>query len=160
MWEVTPKKAENHQWAFPGFGIPKKNGKIRLVIDFCKINSQIVQSKYSLPIMEELLRYIFEFVYAMNLNMNMGYMSMPLNKYSRNILTLIMPLGLFKCLVLPEGISPAIDTYQGQMSSLFTNMQPNDPKTYLSDILHMKGSTFQKHLAILDEILTWLKKAG
>ena len=53
-----------------------------------------------------------------------------------------------------------MDIYQGRTSSLFTNMQPNDPKTYLDDILHMKGSTFHKHLAILDEILTRLKKAG
>ena len=38
-------------------------------------------------------------------------------------------------------------------------MQPNDPKTYLDDILHTKGSTFQEHLGILDEILRRLKKA-
>ena len=84
---------ENDQWAFPGFGIPKKNGKICLLIDFWKINLQIVQSKYPLSIMEELLRSIFGFVYAMKLDMNMGYMSMPSDKYSRNILILIMPFG-------------------------------------------------------------------
>ena len=39
-------------------------------------------------------------------------------------------------------------------------MQLNDPKTYLDDILHAKGSTFQEHLTLMDEILIRLDKAG
>ena len=46
------------------------------------------------------------------------------------------------------------------MSSLFMKMQTNDPKTYLDDILHTKGSTFQEHLAILYKILMRLEKVG
>ena len=103
--------------------------------------------------MEVLLRSIFGFVYSTNLDMNMGCISMPLNEPLRNILPLIMPFELFKCLVLPQGISPVMDIYQGCMSSLFTNMHTNDPKIYLDDILHTKSSTFQEHLAIPDEIL-------
>ena len=142
MRELFAKESKNHQWAFPGFVFPKKNGEVCLVIDFRKIHSQIVQSDYSLPIMEELLRSIFGLVCAPNLDMNMGYMSMPLDKYSRSIFTLIMPFGLFECLVLPQGISLTMDIYQGWISSLFTNMEPNDPKKYLDYILHMKCSRF------------------
>ena len=110
--------------------------------------------------MEELLRYIFKFVYAINLDMSMGYMFMPLDKPWRNILTLIRPFILFKFLVLPQEIFPAMYIYQGQMYSHFMNMHPNDFKIHLDDILNTKDSTFHEHLAILDEILTRLKKAG
>ena len=52
-------------------------------------------------------------IYVTNLDMKMVYMSMPLGKYSRNIITLIMPFRLFKCLVLPKGTSPTMGIYQG-----------------------------------------------
>ena len=94
---------------------------------------------------------------ATNLDMNICYMSTPHDKCLRNILTLIMPFGLFECLVLPQGISITRNIYKAWMSSLFTNMQPNAPILHQDDILHIKG---KEHLAVLDKILMRLKKAG
>ena len=125
--ENSPKEAKSPQWEFSGFRIPKKNGKIQLVIDYQKINLQIEWSEYLLPIMEDLIRFIVDFMYATNLDVNIRYMSLPLDKTSKNILMLFMPFGLLKCLVLTWGISPARVIYQDQMPSLFTNMHHNDP---------------------------------
>jgi hypothetical protein len=31
---LTPEEFEEREWACPAFGIPKKNGTIRLIVDF------------------------------------------------------------------------------------------------------------------------------
>ena len=89
-----------------------------------------------------LLRSIYGFIYMMNLDLNMGHMSMPLNEHLRNFLTLIMSFRLLECLVLPQGISPTIDMYQGQTSSLFTNMQTWWPQSIPGWYLVHKGWYF------------------
>ena len=107
--------------------------------------------------MEESLRSIFGFPYVTNMDMYMEYTSMLLDEPLRNILTLIIPIGLLECLVLPQG-TPQL--WKSKVKCcLFKNICPNDPPKYLDDILHTKGGTFQEHLAILDEILTGLEKA-
>ena len=36
--ELTTEEIKDREWASPAFGIPKTNGRIRLVIDFSRIN--------------------------------------------------------------------------------------------------------------------------
>eukprot|EP00957_Ditylum_brightwellii_P013365 1009302-Ditylum_brightwellii.AAC.1 len=38
------------EWAAPTFGIPKKNGEIRIVTDFQKINKSLKRSPHPLPL--------------------------------------------------------------------------------------------------------------
>ena len=59
LGRLTPDKFERRKWAFPAFGIPKKNGTIRFVIDFCRINANLVRREYPLWITEEILIRVF-----------------------------------------------------------------------------------------------------
>ena len=38
LWELYIEEIKDHEWASPAFVIPKKNGTLRLVIDFCQNN--------------------------------------------------------------------------------------------------------------------------
>ena len=40
-------------WAAPLFPVPKKNGQIRLVIDYCRLNSVTVPDPYVFPRIED-----------------------------------------------------------------------------------------------------------
>ena len=80
----------------------------------------------------------------------MGYLSMPLDEPSKKILAIIMQFGLFECQVLPQGIKPAINIFQGQMTSLFSHLMQHVPKIYLDDTLHICGQRFGDHLKHLE----------
>ena len=83
------------------------------MIDFRKLNTILVWSEYPLPITDGLIQSIMRFNFATDLDLNMGYLSMPLQGPSKTTLTIIMPFGLFECQVLPQGVKPATDIVQG-----------------------------------------------
>ncbi len=160
LGRLTPEEFEEREWAFPAFGTPKKNGTIRFVIDFHRINANLVRRKFPLMTTEEILTSVKGFLYASSIDLNMGYPSIPLNDESGKILTIVMPFGAFECLTLPMGVMPASDLFQARMVHIFAPMKSLRPFPYIDDVLHFKGPTFEEHLAILDEILRRIGQAG
>ena len=43
-------------WASPCFVIPKKNGQVRLVVDYRKLNQQLIRQPFPLPKIQEIFR--------------------------------------------------------------------------------------------------------
>ena len=158
--ELKGKDADNRPWAFPAFGVAKKNGTIQLVIDFRKLNTMCVRLEYPLPTIDGLIQSIVGFKFETGLDLIIGYLSMPLDEPSKTILAIIMPFGPFECQVLPQGVEPATNIFQGLMTSLFSHLKKYAPKIYLDNVLHTCGNSFDNHLKHLDTILEVLKKAG
>ena len=122
LGRLTPEEFEEREWAFPAFGTPKKNGTIRLVIDFRRINANLIRREFPLMTTEEILTSVKGFLYASSIDLNMGYPSIPLNDKSRKILTIVMPFGAYECLTLPIGVMPASDLFQARMD-MFADMK-------------------------------------
>jgi hypothetical protein len=63
------------EWAylFPSFAIPKKNGTIRVVADFRKLNLLLNCHPFSIPKIGDMIRSIERFTFASALDLNMGY---------------------------------------------------------------------------------------
>jgi hypothetical protein len=116
---LTPEEFEKREWAFPAFGVPKKNNTIRFVIDFRRINANLIRREFPLWTTEEILTSIKGFLYATSIDLNMGYPSIPLNNEARKILTIVMPFGAYECLTLPMGVMPALDLFQARMVHIF-----------------------------------------
>ena len=146
---------EETKWAFAAFGVPKKNGEIRLVIDFWLLNEHLERSEYPLPTIQDTLQSLMGFDWIANIDLNMGYMAMRLDEASRKTLRIITQYEVFKCLVPPQGIKPATNIFQGQMASLFYN-SPKHLPVYLDDILNPTKGTFDTHLVELDNTLPQL----
>ena len=151
---------ESRVWASPAFAVPKKNGDIRLVIDFRKLNEWLKWKECPLPLIENILTSIRGFNLASVIDLNMGYLSTPLTEESKKLLTIVTPFGFYECQVLPMGVMPATDIFQSRMVDIFAAMIEDEPDPYIGDILQCQGANFEEHLAGLDEILRRLKEAG
>ena len=57
----------------PTFIIPKKDGRIRFISDFRKLNTFVKRKPYPLPKIQDMLLKLQDFRYALALNLNMGY---------------------------------------------------------------------------------------
>eukprot|EP00957_Ditylum_brightwellii_P014246 1072669-Ditylum_brightwellii.AAC.1 len=90
----------------------------------------------------------------------MGYYAMRLSLESRKVMRLNMIWGIYECLVLAMGVSPATDIFQRRVMSRMSDVKPKPPKVYLNDILTALKHTFKEHMEYLDEILTRVEEAG
>jgi hypothetical protein len=109
--ELSASEVESREWASPCFGVPKKDGSIRLVMDFRKLNSVLKQKEYPLPSIDEMFQNIRGFIFASTIDLNMGYLSIPLTVETQKLLTIVTQFGFFECCVLPIGIRPATDIF-------------------------------------------------
>jgi hypothetical protein len=86
------------------FWRPKKDGSIRLVMDFRKPNSILKRKEYPLPTIDEMFQNIQGFIFASTIDLNMGYLSIPLTSETKKLLTIITQFGFLECCVLLMGI--------------------------------------------------------
>ena len=133
---------------------------VRLQEFLRKLNSVLKRKECPLPTIEKMFPNIRGFIFASTIDLNMGYLSIPLTIETQKLLTIVTQFGFFECRVLPMGIRPATDIFQSRMVGIFMSMGTSKPNPYIDDIFHGKGSDFDSHLEILNEIFQRLKEAG
>ena len=67
------------EWAAPAFIIAKKDGRVRFISDFRKLNKQIKRTPYPLPHIKDMLLKVSNFTYATALDLVMGYYNIKLS---------------------------------------------------------------------------------
>ena len=71
------EEANHLQWMAPSFNQPtKKNGNVRVLIDFQELNKVLICKPYPLPNIQDLLQKMEKFMYTTALDLSMGYYSM------------------------------------------------------------------------------------
>ena len=111
--QLTAEEVEDRELISPAFAVAKKDGiSMRIVFDLRKLNGVLVRKQTHMSTNEELMQSIIEFEYASVVDLNMGYLSIPLTKRSMKLFTIVFPFGYFECQVLPEGARLATDIFQ------------------------------------------------
>ena len=67
------RKCSDSEWGAPTFIIPNKNGTVRFISDFRKLNAQLKCKPYPILKISKMLQELEEFTYATALDLNMGY---------------------------------------------------------------------------------------
>jgi hypothetical protein len=116
------RKVNRSEWAAPAFIIAKKDGRVRFISDFRKLNTQIKRTPYPLPHIKDMLLKVSNFTYATALDLVMGYYNIKLSNDASKLCTIVTPFGKYKYLRLPMGISIAPDIFQDRMCQLFEDL--------------------------------------
>jgi hypothetical protein len=93
---VHEKETEySSEWAclFPSFTISKKNGTIRVVTDFRKLNLLLKRHPFPIPKIGDMIRSMEGFTFASALDLEMGYYHIKLDAdvYIQNLCTTVLP---------------------------------------------------------------------
>ncbi|MGH7974124.1 MAG: reverse transcriptase domain-containing protein, partial [bacterium] len=147
--------------------MPKKNGTVRFITDFRKLNENLERQPYLLPNLQDTIRRHESFSFLTKIDLNMGYYTLELDQESSKLCTIITPWGQFRYLLLPLGVMSAVDLFQVVMSLEFQSI--DHTFVYLDDL---KTATtkdkskppdeddFQLHLTQLHKALTILQDCG
>ena len=152
------EKVFESEWGAPSFIIPKKNGTVRFITDFRKLNEMLKRKPYPIPKIQDMLLKLQGFKYASSLDLNMGYYTIRLNPAAADMCTIVLPFGKYRYKRLPMGISGSPDIFQGKMSGLMAGLE--FVRTYLDDILIISSLHFSDHLNKLEQALICIQKAG
>jgi hypothetical protein len=119
------RRCNESEWAAPSFGTPQKNGQIRFFSDFHQLNKWIIRQPYPMPSIHELFKRFEGFTYCTTLDLNMGFWTILLDKFSQRLCTIILPWGKYCYLRLPMGLAC---TQKGEPLAFYSR-KLTDPQT-------------------------------
>ncbi|KAG7346608.1 reverse transcriptase RNA-dependent DNA polymerase [Nitzschia inconspicua] len=137
-------RAAASKYLSPTFIVPKKDGRVRWVSDFRKLNSMITRKVYNLPQIQDILKRRNHYKYFTKLDISMQHYTFELDEASKELCTIATPFGNFRYNRLPMGIKQSPDVAQQIMEDLLRDCP--EVEVYIDDI-GIFSNSWQEHIA-------------
>ncbi|BES97121.1 Hypothetical Protein NTJ_09935 [Nesidiocoris tenuis] len=154
---IISKVLEGTEWCSPIVVAPKKDGSIRLCVDFTKLNEFVIRERLILPSTDEVLAKIENAKVFSKMDARMGFWQIPLARQSRLLTTFITPFGRYCFNRLPFGISSAPEHFQRRVLEILDGLE--GCVVMMDDIL-VYGENVKSHDERLKAVLTRLQQNG
>ena len=145
MLECKVIQPSTSEWSSPSVLTRKWDGDLHWYIDFRAINQVTQKDAYPLPLIEQCLDALVEYVYMSTLDINSGYWQLMMAVADRAKTAFQTKDGLYKFLRMPFGLCNAPATFQRAIQLVFQGMTWREVLTYLHDI-NVLGRGFEDHL--------------
>ena len=151
------EKSES-EWAFPLVIVEKRDGGIRLCIDYRELNQVTKYDAYPMPRIEEMLDQIGNAHFITTLDLAKGYWQVPMSEEDKEKTAFVSPKGLFQFVTMPFGLCGAPVTFQRMIDSVLRGTEMF-AGVYLDDIV-VYSDTWENHLVHLEQIFHRLSDAN
>ena len=148
---VTPSTSP---WTAPVVCVRKKDGNIRMCVDYRRLNAATQDDVYPLPRVEEMIEKVSGAAYISTLDLSKGYYQIPVAPEDQEKTAFATPTGKYEFCRMPFGLKGAPATFQRAMDNLLRPYTFAD--AYIDDIVDFSDD-WEQHLA---EVLHCLKAAG
>ncbi|SJL18732.1 uncharacterized protein ARMOST_22332 [Armillaria ostoyae] len=152
---IKPSKSP---MASPFFFVKKKDGTLRPVQDYRKLNEMTIKNRYPLPLISELMDKLGSARYFTKLDVRWGYNNVRIKKDDEWKAAFRTNRGLFEPTVMFFGLTNSPATFQWMMNDIFKDLIATGKVTvYLDDIL-IFSKTLEEHRKITRRVLELLRK--
>lgn len=142
----------------PVIFVQKKDGSLRMCMDYRALNKLTMRNAYPLPRIDDLLDRLHGVTLVSSLDLQSGYHQIRLHESETPMTAFKTPMGLYEFKVLPFGLCNAPATFQAAMNSVLGPLiAQNKALVYLDDVLVL-GRCKASHLQNLREVLECLRK--
>ena len=146
-------------WSSPVVLVPKKNGTMRMCVDYRKLNTITIRDQYPLPRIDDTFDQLHNAAWFTTLDLVQGYHQLPLDDEAIPKTAFVTHKGLFEYLRLPFGLCNAPAGFQRCMDGLLGGLKHKCLLVYLDDII-VFSPTFQQHLEDIQTTFTRLQESG
>lgn len=151
---IQPSKSP---YGAPILFVRKKNGKLRMCIDYRALNKLTIKNRYPLPRIDELLDQLLGAQYFSKLDLQSGYWQIRIAEEDIPKTAFRTRYGHFEWKVLPFGLTNAPATFQALMNDILRPYLDDFVVVYLDDIL-VYSKTADDHVKHLDQVLSVLEQ--
>ena len=141
--------------------VRKKDGGLRICVDYRGLNKKTLPDRYPIPRIDELIDTIGrqKGTVFTSLDLMKGYHQVKVSEESKCKTAFTCHMGLYQYRRMPFGLTNVPATLQRLMNQLFAGDQWKFVYVYLDDIL-IVSSNMQEHLGHVERVLTQLNEAG
>ncbi|GFW81336.1 retrovirus-related Pol polyprotein from transposon 17.6 [Trichonephila clavipes] len=136
-------------YAAPMVLVLKSNGKVRLCVDYRKLNLVTKVDAYPLPRMDDLLNEATPTSFMSTIDLQSGYHQVKVADVDQGQTAFVCPFGTYRYLRMPFGLRNAPATFQRLIDKFRSGLKDVFALSYLDDIIVL-SETFEKHLKDLE----------
>ena len=159
LLEAQVVRESSSPYASPIVLVKKKDGSLRMCVDYRLLNSKTRKDAFPLPRIEESLDALSGACWFSTLDLASGYNQVPVAEQDKPKTAFCTPFGLFEWNRMAFGLCNAPSTFQRLMQRMFGDQQYQSLLLYLDDII-VFSPTVSQHLQRLEIVLGRLKKEG
>ncbi|KAE8654932.1 No pollen germination related 2 [Hibiscus syriacus] len=149
--------AKYPEWVANIVPVPKKNGKVRMCVDYRDLNKASLKDSFPLPHKDTLVDNTAGHAWFSFMDGFSGYNQIKMNPEDMEKTTFVTMWGTFCYKVMPFGLKNAGATYQRAMVTLFHDMMHKEIEVYVDDMI-AKSRTEEEHIQNLRKLFQRLRK--
>jgi hypothetical protein len=137
--------------------MPKKEGKIRVCVDFWNLTRASLKDDFPLPHIDVLVDNVARSSTYSFMDGFSGYNQIKMVPKDKAKTTFVTPWGTYCYKVMPFGLKNTGATYQRAMVTLFYDMMHKEIKVYVDDMI-AKSKKGEDHVEVLRKLFERLRK--
>jgi hypothetical protein len=143
---------------YPIIFVPKKNGKLRLVIDYRQLNSITIKDRTPLPLISEIRERLQGMKWFTALDLTGAYELTRMKEGDEWKTAFKTRYGLYEYTVMPQGLTNAPASFQKRINHVLNEYLDDFAVAYIDDIL-IFSKTLEEHQEHVHKVLQTLQDA-
>ena len=152
---IVPSKSP---WVSSVVTVKKKDGGVRICVDYRAINAVTLPDPYLMPLIEDILATLATARFISKIDLNKGFHQIPIKTEDAEKTAFFTPWGKFHFVVMPFGVRNGPATFQRLMDRLL-HQDLDISRVYIDDIA-VFSSSWEAHCIDLARVLDRLRQAG
>jgi hypothetical protein len=144
-------------WGAPVLFVKKKNGTLRLCVDYMGLNTLTIKNKYLLPLIDELFDQLQGSCCYSKMDLRQGYYQVRIKEEDIPKIAFNTHYGHYKFVVMPFGVTNALAVFMDLMHRIFSPFLDKFVVIFIDDILIYSKSP-EEHARHLKLVLEELRK--
>ena len=152
-------RPSNSPYNSPSLMVPKRNGGLRLVVDFRRINKFVIKDRHPLQRISQIMEALGQAYYLTALDILDSFYNFEVVEQDRPRTAFSTPDGHWEFIRLPMGLKNSPSIFQRLMSIVLSGALGHHAFIYIDDILVFSKDA-KTHLQDLQDIFKRLQTAG
>lgn len=144
-------------WGAPILFAPKKDGKLRMCLDYRWLNAKTVKNRYPLPLPEELVDRLAGSKVFSRIDLRSGYWQMPVRSEDQEKTAFRTRYGHYEFKVVPFGLANAPPQFMAMINDIFREELDKFVVVFLDDII-VYSRTEEEHVDHLRTVLERMRE--